>query len=278
MKKIICFGLVFMTLFIVQGHITTYALENNKASNSIAIINQPAAVTGKIGDAVEFRVGASGTNLKYQWQYVLKGRNNWVDFTSGNACTMKKVLNETYDELKVRVVITDGNGNSVISNTVTVTLKKAPVITSQPTAVTGKIGDAVEFRVGASGTNLKYQWQYVLKGRNNWVDFTSGNACTMKKVLNETYDDLKVRVVITDGNGNSVTSDTVTVTLKKAPVITSQPTAVTGKIGDAVEFRVGARGTNLKYQWQYVLKDRNNWVDFSKRQILRLPLNLTPLL
>lgn len=30
MKKIICFGLVFMTLFIVQGHITTYALDNMK--------------------------------------------------------------------------------------------------------------------------------------------------------------------------------------------------------------------------------------------------------
>ena len=129
---------------------------------------------------------------------------------------MKKVLNETYDELKVRVVITDGNGNSVISNTVTVTLKKAPVITSQPTAVTGKIGDAVEFRVGASGTNLKYQWQYVLKGQNNWVDFTGGNASAMKKVLNETYDELKVRVVITDGNGNSVTSNTVNVTIIKS--------------------------------------------------------------
>ena len=263
MKKMICFGLVFMMLFIVQGHITTYALENNNVSNSIAITSQPAAVAGKIGDAVEFRVGASGTNLKYQWQYVLKGRNNWVNFTSGNACTMKKVLNETYDDLKVRVVITDGNGNSVISDTVTVTLKKAPVITSQPVTVAGKIGDAVEFRVGASGTNLKYQWQYVLKGQNNWVNFTNGNACTMKKVLNETYDDLKVRVVITDGNGNSVTSDTVTVTLKKAPVITSQPTAVTGKIGDAAEFRVGASGTNLKYQWQYVLKGQNNWVNFT---------------
>ena len=87
---------------------------------------------------------------------------------------------------------------------------------SQPTAVTGKIGDAVEFRVGASGTNLKYQWQYVLKGQNNWVNFTNGNACTMKKVLNETYDDLKVRVVITDGNGNSVTSNTVNVTIIKS--------------------------------------------------------------
>jgi hypothetical protein len=48
------------------------------------------------------------------------------------------------------------------------------------------------------------------------VNFTSGNACTMKKVLNETYDGLKVRVVITDGNGNSVTSNTVNVTLIKS--------------------------------------------------------------
>ena len=71
MKKNICFGLVFMMLFIVQGHITTYALENSKVSNSIAITSQPTAVTGKIGDAVEFRVGASGTNLKYQWQYII---------------------------------------------------------------------------------------------------------------------------------------------------------------------------------------------------------------
>ena len=38
----------------------------------------------------------------------------------------------------------------------------------------------------------------------------------MKKVLNETYDDLKVRVVITDGNGNSVTSNTINVKLIKS--------------------------------------------------------------
>ena len=215
-KKIICFGLVFMMLIIVQNGNTIYALDNYQVSDSIVITSQPTAVTGKIGDAVEFRVGASGTNLKYQWQYSLKGQNNWVNFISGNAGTMKKVLDETYDDLKVRVVITDGNGNSVTSDTIKVTLNKGPVITSQPTAVTGKMGDAVEFRVVASGTNLKYQWQYSLKGQNNWVNFISGNAGTMKKVLDGTYDDLKVRVVITDGNGKSVTSNTVNVTLIKS--------------------------------------------------------------
>ncbi|HAX65750.1 MAG TPA: hypothetical protein DCY04_00630, partial [Eubacterium sp.] len=50
MKKIICFGLVFMILFIAQGHITTYALQNNNVSNSIAITSQPVTVAGKIGD------------------------------------------------------------------------------------------------------------------------------------------------------------------------------------------------------------------------------------
>ena len=113
-------------------------------------------------------------------------------------------------------MITDGNGKSVASNTVMVTLKKELVITSQPTSVTGKIGDAVEFKVGATGTNLRYQWQYIIKGQNSWKNFDNGNASTMKKVLGESYDDLKVRVVITDGNGKSVASSIVSVSLIKS--------------------------------------------------------------
>ena len=93
-NKIIYFGLVFMMLFIVKGQITTYALEINQVSNSIVITSQPTSVTGKIGDAVEFKVGATGTNLRYQWQYIIKGQNSWKNFDNGNASTMKKVLGE----------------------------------------------------------------------------------------------------------------------------------------------------------------------------------------
>lgn len=124
-NKIIYFGLVFMMLFIVKGQITTYALEINQVSNSIVITSQPTSVTGKIGDAVEFKVGATGTNLRYQWQYIIKGQNSWKNFDNGNASTMKKVLGESYDDLKVRVVITDGNGKSVASSIVSVSLIKS---------------------------------------------------------------------------------------------------------------------------------------------------------
>ena len=124
-NKIIYFGLVFMMLFIVKGQITTYALEINQVSNSIVITSQPTSVTGKIGDAVEFKVGATGTNLRYQWQYIIKGQNSWKNFDNGNASTMKKVLGESYDDLKVRVVVTDGNGKSVASSIVSVSLIKS---------------------------------------------------------------------------------------------------------------------------------------------------------
>ena len=124
-NKIIYFGLVFMMLFIVKGQITTYALEINQVSNSIVITSQPTSVTGKIGDAVEFKVGATGTNLRYQWQYIIKGQNSWKNFDNGNASTMKKVLGESYNDLKVRVVITDGNGKSVASSIVSVSLIKS---------------------------------------------------------------------------------------------------------------------------------------------------------
>ena len=43
---------------------------------------------------------------------------------------------------------------------------------------------------------------------------TNANSLIGKK--GESFDDLKVRVVITDGNGNSVTSNTVNVTLIKS--------------------------------------------------------------
>ena len=215
-KKIICFVLMMFMFSIVNNNSYTYAVENSNMSNVIKITSQPVSIIGKIGDTVEFKVRASGNNLTYKWQYMMKGQNTWKDFINGNTSTMKKVLGDTYDDLKVRVIVRDADGNSITSNTITVTLKKAPVITSQPVSITGKIGDTVEFKIGASGNNLTYKWQYMMKGQNTWKDFVNGSTSTMKKVLGDTYDDLKVRVIVRDADGNSVTSNVVNVTIIKS--------------------------------------------------------------
>lgn len=124
-KKIICFVLMMFMFSIVNNNSYTYAVENSNMSNVIKITSQPVSIIGKIGDTVEFKVRASGNNLTYKWQYMMKGQNTWKDFINGNTSTMKKVLGDTYDDLKVRVIVRDADGNSVTSNAVNVTIIKS---------------------------------------------------------------------------------------------------------------------------------------------------------
>ena len=89
------------------------------------IIIQPINCTGNIGDTVIFRVGAIGENLTYQWQYS-KDNSNWYKATSdGNTTdTLFITIRNSIFENYYRCVITDTNGNQVISDTVRVHKKE----------------------------------------------------------------------------------------------------------------------------------------------------------
>ena len=86
-------------------------------------------------------------------------------------------------------------------------LKNTLEITSQPTDQTGEIGTNVVFKVEATGNGLTYQWeQNVGKG---WVTINTSSArmSTFTVPVAAFRNGYKFRCVITDANGNSVTSD-----------------------------------------------------------------------
>ena len=75
-------------------------------------------------------------------------------------------------------------------------------------------------------------------------------------------DGQKYRCVVTDKDGNSVTSGSAAVKMiipEGTPVITSQPEDFTGISGETAVFRVEAEGTGLTYQWQYCNEGSNVW-------------------
>jgi hypothetical protein len=63
------------------------------------------------------------------------------------------------------------------------------------------------------------------------------------------YNGYQYRCIVTDANGNKLTSGAATLTIK--PAITAQPANVTASTGTAAKFTVAAIGVNLSYQWQY---------------------------
>ena len=152
-----------------------------------------------------------------------------------------------------------------------------PVIESQPENCTVKEGDYAVFEVRASGEDLKYIWQRDESDFNpampdssvlsesswNWVDIKDGRGISGANsskltVLADLYaiKSGSYRCIITDKNGNSVTSDYASIIpITPGIKITAQPQDQVEKAGLFATLHVGAEGLDLKYQWQELVAE-----------------------
>ncbi|MGM9942815.1 MAG: hypothetical protein ACI31Q_01855, partial [Erysipelotrichaceae bacterium] len=102
--------------------------------------------------------------------------------------------------------VTDANGNSVTSDGAKLIVGESCKITSQPTDQTVAVGERAVFTVVASGTDLTYQWQISVDGGTTWKSFAN-TTDTFSITAKAAYNGYMYRCIVTDANGNSVTSD-----------------------------------------------------------------------
>ncbi|MBR4342360.1 MAG: leucine-rich repeat domain-containing protein [Lachnospiraceae bacterium] len=234
----------------------------------VMIEEQPEDISAEAGATVKFKVKASGTGLKYQWQVSKDGGNSWVNsgMTGYNTNELTVVAIKERNGYKFRCVVTDKENNKKISDVATLTVSASEVkITSQPANVTTASGTTVTFKITATGNGLKYQWQTSKNGGQTWVNsgMTGYNTDTLTVSAISDRNGYKFRCVVTDKNGNSVTSDaaTLTISVSTDTKITSQPEDVTTAAGTTVTFKITASGTGLKYQWQTSKDGGSTWVN-----------------
>jgi hypothetical protein len=247
-------GLQFRVL-VTDGNSSTVTSNTVTLTVGPAITTQPVSQTVTDGSTATYSVVAAGVpTLSYQWQY-LSG-STWKAFGAGTGLTTASMTTfattAAYSGLQFRVLVTDGNSNTVTSNTVTLTV--GPAITTQPVSQTVTDGSTATFSVVAAGVpTLTYQWQY-LSG-STWKAFGAGTGLTTASMTTfattAAYNGLQFRVLVTDGNSNTVTSNTVTLTV--GPAITTQPVSQSVTSGNTATFSVVAVGVpTLTYQWQYL--------------------------
>lgn len=234
------------------------------SATTLKIITQPTDTSAAIGDSAIFTVVAEGNNLSYQWQVSSSNGANWGDTVlDGNKTATLTVspVATVHNGRLYRCVVTDTLfGDTVISNAAKLTvINTSPIkITNQPTDVDSAVGNAVSFIVEAQGNGLTYQWQLSKDGGTTWGN-TSVNGNTSKfinfAVPNADYNGRMFRCVITDASGNTLASNSATLTLNGVPdvTITSQPQDVSAKVGDTINISVVAKSSKsnkLTYQWQ----------------------------
>ncbi len=216
----------------------------------LAITKQPADFSGVVGSQATFSLEAEGEGLTYQWQMYKDG--DWKNSSATGADTNKITfkVSDAHNGMKYRCVVSDDYGCSVISNTVTVTVRTKLAITKQPDNFTGPAGSQANFSITAQGDGLTYQWQMYTDGA--WKNSSAGGAKTNKISFNITnaHNGMKYRCIVKDKYGNSVTSNAATLNVGTKLAITKQPDNFTGPAGSQAAFSITAQGDGLTYQWQ----------------------------
>jgi hypothetical protein len=188
-------------------------------------------------------MGASPT---YQWR--LNGTN--ISGATSSTYTTSSLVNSD----QISLVMTSSlpglclTNNPATSNNISFTVTPATSITTEPVSASACLGTSQNFTVVASGTGtLTYQW------RKNGVNIT-GNASAQTATLTLsgiTSGDADNYSVLVTGSCGTATSNTVTLSISPATVISTQPLTQTSCAGSNVTFSVTATGSGtISYQWR----------------------------
>ena len=224
--------------------------------NKAAITAQPQNKTVNSGNAYSFSISATGKSLTYAW-YTKRSGDTGFTKAGSTGTTLSGTASGTDNGMQVYCIVTDSYGNTARSNTVTLTVNAVPVrITVQPkSSIVSSSGSTGSTNVTAEGEGLTYQWYEKLPSASS---FTKSTQTTRQYsiVMKPENTGIMLYCIVKDANGNSVTSNTVTLAIGNSLKITTQPSSViVPSAGSKASTSVTAEGEGLTYEWYVKLPD-----------------------
>lgn len=206
-------------------------------------------------------------NVQGNWRYFLKGSRYWKTFHDNDNYTLGNL-----DHWQSKEPVENCYYIPAADYTIT-----KPVITSHPQSVTAANGKNVSFKVSATGSELRYQWQYRSSAGGSWVNSGAPGNKTATLSFAPTYQNgYQYRCIVSNSAG-TVYSNAATLTVKiTAPKINSHPQSTSVAYGADVTFKVAAFGGNLRYQWQFRSSADGSWVNSAEPESKTASFSFTP--
>lgn len=144
-------------------------------ATSLQILRQPVSVTVKEGETATVSVSAQGTGLTYQW-YFANAEAPTVFYPSSTATgdNYSVEMNAERDGRLVYCVITDSNGNTIQTDTVTLSMAASDA----PSGVTNLIPWSVDSDGTPYNGGLGYKRDYRISTSSGAESSATGYACT----------------------------------------------------------------------------------------------------
>ena len=221
------------------------------AATPLKITKQPVSVTVSSGTTAKVDVDATGDGLTYKWYYKNKGDKKFSLTTSFKSDSYSVKMSSSRAGRQVYCVIKDKSGESVKTNTATLSMGTTLKVSTQPKSVTVAKGKTAKVSFAAKGDGLKYKWYYKNKGASKFKSTTTFKGTTYSVKMSADRDGRQVYCKITDKYGSSIKTKTVTLNQKKTAKVTKQPVSVNVAYGENATVKFTAIGDGLTYKWYY---------------------------
>jgi len=213
---------------------------------------QTATQTWKLGQAVNFTLAAN-TFTDPQAETMTYSATlstgaalpSWLTFNATSG-TFTGTVPNTAGGLSIKVTATDLGGASSSETFSVATPAAAPVLAAQTATQTWKLGQLVNFTLAANtftdpqAEKLTYSATLSTGAAlPSWLSFNTTNE-TFSGTVPNTVAGLSIKVTATDTSGLSASETFTVATPASAPVLATQTTAQTWKLGQAVNFTLAA--------------------------------------
>ncbi len=236
---------------------TTSAAATLTVNTAPAITANPQSITLCAASNHTFSVGATGSNLTYQWQISTAAVPAFTDIptaTSSSYTVTGTTAGMSGDQY--RVIVSGSCPSPATSSAATLTVISPVTVTGQPVNTTVCDGANASFTVAGSGTGVIYQWQ--VNTGSGFVNVPAGapysgtNAATLTITgAIPSMSGYQYRAQLSNATCTTpAVSNATTLTVNTLPAISADPTSATICAGGNNTFSSTASGTGIGYQWQ----------------------------
>ena len=256
-------------------------------TEKLEIKTQPKDAKVKLGEAATVSVAVKGGNkpYTYKWQIATEkgGSVTWFNISDGESFAgadedTLEVKLSTASARKVRCIITDDDDEKITSDEATLTFEaeKTPLsIKYQPEDVASKAEGSTEVDIVVTGGTEPYTYKWQIKTADDWADisdnafFKDSDTDCITITLPEEATEI-IRCVVTDAEGEKVTSDEAEVVFTEDEVPLSvklQPVAQKVASGEEVLFNVEAEGGKAPYTYSWQCVVGTKWADIPESAV-----------
>ena len=231
---------------------------NKKWKTDVPYISQQPVGKDVIeGTSVSFDIAASagGWPLKYEWQVLETTANAaWKPIgTDSNRLTINTT--KSVHNYKYRCVVKNYQGTAVYtaktSNIVTLAIKTAPKIDTQPQSQNINVGGNATFTVAASGNPApaQYKWYFCTRNGGAWsavpnvAPYSGANTKTLTITnVAAAINDSSYRCEVANSIGTTASNPATLTVIAVKPIVAKQPLPTTVNSGTNATFTVESTG------------------------------------